>query len=418
MVIQPKRQPINLMLRFLGGVVLVLSFTLLIFFFIMRPPMGEFANMTLFLSITALISLLAGYSAYRFGWLNRSPRLRWTLISGYVLSTALTFVNVWVTARLMFINKHDLTLATILLVFAAGIAIALGFFLSHTVTDNIDALNRGASAIASGQLDTRVAVIGNDEMAELARAFNKMASQLEAVERKQRELDTLRRNLIAWAGHDLRTPLASVRAIVEALADGVVEDEATRTRYLRTAQRDIGALALLIDDLFEMAQIDAGGLTLDIQSYAMTDLISDTLESFSGMAAEKEITLDGAVQPGVDPVQCDARQISRVLTNLVGNALRHTPAGGRVFVRALPAEANVLVEVRDSGEGIPAEDLPHIFEQFYRAEKSRSRAGGGAGLGLAIAKGLVEAHGGEVHIRSVVGRGTSVAFSLPRVHDT
>ena len=417
MVIQPTRQPLNLLLRFLGGVILALSVTLLIFVFLMRPPVGEFANMTLFLSITALISLLAGYGAYRFGWLNRSPRLRWTLISGYVLSTVLTFVNVWVTARLMFINKHDLTLATILLVFAAGIAMALGFFLSSTVIDNIDALNRGAAAIAAGQLDTRVAVTGNDEMAELARAFNSMAAQLEAVERKQRELDTLRRNLIAWAGHDLRTPLASVRAIVEALADGVVEDDATRTRYLQTAQRDIGALALLIDDLFEMAQIDAGGLTLDIQANAMTDLISDTLESFSGLAAEKEIALDGAVQPGVDPVQCDARQISRVLTNLVGNALRHTPAGGHVFVRALPADGDVLVEIRDSGEGIPAEDLPHIFEQFYRAEKSRSRAGGGAGLGLAIAKGLVEAHGGEIRIRSVVGRGTSVAFSLPRTHD-
>ena len=125
MVIQPTRQPLNLLLRFLGGVILALAVTLLIFVFLMRPPVGEFANMTLFLSITALISLLAGYGAYRLGWLNRSPRLRWTLISGYVLSTVLTFVNVWVTARLMFINKHDLTLATILLVFAAGIAMAL-----------------------------------------------------------------------------------------------------------------------------------------------------------------------------------------------------------------------------------------------------------------------------------------------------
>ncbi|MEZ4611795.1 MAG: histidine kinase dimerization/phospho-acceptor domain-containing protein [Caldilineaceae bacterium] len=128
---------------------------------------------------------------------------------------------------------------------------------------------------------------GNDEMAELAR----LQQHGRKPERKQRKLDTLRRNLIAWAGHDLRTPLASVRAIVEALADGVVEDDATRTRYLQTAQRDIGALALLIDDLFEMAQIDAGGLTLDIQANAMTDLISDTLESFSGLAAEKEIAL-------------------------------------------------------------------------------------------------------------------------------
>jgi signal transduction histidine kinase len=413
MVIQPTRQPLILLLRFVAGIAMALAFTLLIFFLIMRPPSAEFRDMTIFLSITALASLIAGYVAYRWGWINRSPQIKWTLIAGYALSTVLTFVNVWVTARLMFINQHDLTLATILLIFAAGIAVSLGIFLSANLTDNINALNQGASMIAEGRFDTRVAVNGNDEMAELAHAFNAMATQLEEAEEKKREVDLLRRNLVAWAGHDLRTPLASVRAIIEALADHMVDDPATADRLLSTAKRDIGSLSMLIDDLFDMAQIDAGGIKLDQQPNQLSDLISDTLEGFSALALEKEVRLIGEVRPEVDPVVFDARQIGRVLTNLIGNAIRHTPVGGSVQVRAWAVDTRVAVEVRDSGEGIGAEDLPHVFEQFYRAEKSRSRATGGSGLGLAIAKGLVEAHGGQIYVASDLGKGTRFQFTLP-----
>ncbi|MCB0130277.1 MAG: hypothetical protein KDD78_05500, partial [Caldilineaceae bacterium] len=218
-------------------------------------------------------------------------------------------------------------------------------------------------------------------------------------------------------GHDLRTPLSSVRAIVEALADGVVEEPETVQRYLRTAQRDIGALSHLIDDLFEMAQIDAGGIRLERQSITLSDLISDTLESFSKLAAEKGVELGGYVAPNTDPVVCDARQIGRVLNNLIGNAVRYTPEGGSIFVQASRHGAEVKVVVEDSGDGIPPADLPHIFGQFYRAEKSRSRASGGAGLGLAIAKGLIEAHGGQIGVENV-NKGVAVSgarfyFTLP-----
>ncbi len=160
-----------------------------------------------------------------------------------------------------------------------------------------------------------------------------------------------------------------MRAIVEALADGVVDDPETTTRYLRTAKRDIGALAGLIDDLFDMAQMDAGGLRLERGYNAISDLISDTLESFGSQAGERGVTLSGLAAPGVDPVYCDARQISRVLANLVNNALRHTPEGGAVKLHAYPVRAGVVVEVTDTGEGIRPEDVPHIFEQFYRGEK-------------------------------------------------
>jgi signal transduction histidine kinase len=397
----------------LAGVALTLAIALWIFYLLMRPPMGDMGAMTSFLMITAVISVAAGYGAYRLGWINRSPRVSWTLLGSYALSSLLTFVNVWVTARLMFASQHDLTLATILLLFAGGIAMSLGYFFSAALTERIMTLNVAAQAIARGNLRTRVPVTGSDEMADLARTFNEMASQLEATARKQRELDTLKRDLVAWAGHDLRTPLASIRVMVEALADGVVQDSATVQRYLQTAQRDIRSLSQLIDDLFEMAQLDAGGLQLELCPNSLSDLVSDTLESFTAQAERQGIRLEGNCAPGVDPVIMDAQKIGRVLANLVGNALRHTPSGGSVSVSATTTPAGVQVLVSDTGEGIGADDLPRVFEQFYRGEKSRSRATGGAGLGLAIAKGIVEAHGGRIWAESQLGQGTHLIFTLP-----
>ena len=408
-----KRRSLTPHLRFLGGVALTLALALAIFFLLMNPPVRDLGLMAIFLAITAAISVVVGYGAYRLGWINHSPRISWVLLGGYALASVLTFLNVWVTARLMFASEHDLLLATVLLLFAAGIAMSVGYFLSVALTDRIVTLNRAALEIAQGDLSVRVPVTGNDEMASLAHTFNEMAAQLEAADRKQRELDTLRRNLIAWAGHDLRTPLASIQAIVEALADGVVEDPGTVNRYLHTAQREIRSLSLLIDDLFELAQLEAGGVPLELSPNSISDLISDTVESFSELADRQGVMLAGSVGTDVDPVIMDAQLIGRVLSNLLGNALRHTPARGTVQVRAYRTAENVAVEIQDTGEGIDAGDLPHIFERFYRGEKSRSRATGGAGLGLAIAKGIVEAHGGQIGAESAPGEGTCFSFFLP-----
>lgn len=403
---------LSLPLRYLLGIILILAISLLVFFLVMQPPAGDVGLMAGFLSITAVISALAGYGSYRMGWVHRSPTIRWTLLGGYALSSVLTFLNVWVTARLMFTNLHDLLLATVLLLFAGGIAMALGYFLSSALTDRIRGLDQAARTIASGNLDVRIPVQGRDEMAELAGTFNQMAAQLQATAQKKKELETLRRDLIAWAGHDLQTPLASIRAIVEALADGVVDDPETVQRYLHTALRDIQALSMLIDDLFQMSQIDAGGLQLDLEYNSLSDLISDTLESFSELALRKGVVLKGSVDAGIDPVYMDAQRIGRVLNNLIRNALRHTPEGGEVHLQALPADQGVLIEVSDTGEGIPADDIPHIFERFYRGERSRNRATGGAGLGLAIARGIVEAHHGTIYVESLPQQ-TRFYFTLP-----
>jgi signal transduction histidine kinase len=223
----------------------------------------------------------------------------------------------------------------------------------------------------------------------------------------------MRTDLIAWVSHDLQTPLASIRAILEALADGVVEKPEEVTRYLLTAQRDVRSLSILIDDLLEMAQLDAGGLPLDLADSSLADLISDTLESFSELAARQKISISGHSDPNVDPVRMDTMRIGRVLNNLLSNALWHTPSGGKIVLEAQRTPRGVEVSVSDSGEGIRKDDLPKVFDRFYRGEKSRSRTTGGSGLGLAISRGLIRAHGGDITVESVPGRGSRFTFTLP-----
>jgi signal transduction histidine kinase len=400
-------------LSYLLGIVLILAISLALFYALMQPAAGDLGLMVLLLFFTAVISALAGYAAYRLGWIERSPSLRLTLMGIYALASVLAFFNVWITARLMFASRHDLLLATVLLIFAGGIAMTLGNFLSSTLAERIHRLEVAANEVQHGDLTVQVDARGKDELASLAHTFNQMAARLNDAAQKQQEMEKLRRDLIAWAGHDLQTPLASVRAILEALADGVVDDPETIQRYFRTAQRDIQQLSLLIDDMFQMSQLDAGGLPLDREPASLSDLISDTLESFSELASRQGVLLEGSVAAGIDPVFMDVRRIGRVLNNLVANALRHTPAGGKVSVMASLISEAVRVEVSDSGEGISGEDQPHIFERFYRGEKSRSRLTGGAGLGLAIAKGIVEAHNGQIGVENKSEGGACFYFILP-----
>jgi signal transduction histidine kinase len=403
----------SLPIRFAVGVIVIVALSLVLFNTLMRPASTDLGLMALFLSVTAVASILAGYGAYRLGWMNRSPALSWTLLGGYALSSLLTFLNVWITANLMFTDEHDLMLATVLLAYASGIAMALGYFFANTLTQRIRQLELAAMAIARGDLKTRTRVQGQDEIAALGETFNQMAERLQTVDEQQRQLDHLRRDLIAWVSHDLQTPLASIRAIIEALADEMIEDPQTQQRYLRTAQREIAALSILIDDLFQMAQLDAGGLPLECEYNALSDLVSDTLETFSEMADRQEVQLEGSVADGVDPVWMDGPRIGRVLNNLVGNALRHVQPGGKVTVSARLVTEGIQIEVIDDGPGIASEDLPNIFERFYRGEKSRNRATGGAGLGLAIARGIVEAHKGQIGVESSPNQNTRFFFTLP-----
>jgi signal transduction histidine kinase len=417
--------PTRRLWTYLAGILAALTLTVALVVAVMRPPLNDLMSLALLFAITGGGSAVIGFLSHQLGWWRRFRSVSQTLTVGYIVAAGLTLLNVLLTARMMFINAHDLTLAGLLLLFAGGISVSFGYFLSTSITLALAEVARAAERLSEGEFSARAQVAGRDEVAELARAFNTMAARLEQADADERALDAARRDLVAWASHDLRTPLASLRAMLDALADGVVSDPESVARYLQQSQSEISRMSALIDDLFELAQMDAGNLVLRGEASSLSDLISDTLEGFSARALARQVQLTGSVDPRIDPVWMAPDKISRVLRNLVENAIRHTPPGGQIEVRAEPgsgdAGAKVAVKVRDTGEGIPLADLPRVFDRFYRGDAARTRGqagegrlSGGAGLGLAIAKGLVEAHGGQISIESTLGKGTTVEFTLPR----
>ena len=318
----------------------------------------------------------------------------------------------------MFISGHDLALLLTMLTFAAALSAGFGLLYAMPLSSRIERVRAGTARIAGGELGSEVEVEGHDEVAGLAGDFNRMAHALERAAQREREMEKARRDLVAAVSHDLRTPLAATRALIEALADGVAADPEVESRYLSSASRELEHLSRLVDDLFELARIDAGVLELILEEASLHDMISDTISSFQPQADQHGVHLLGEVSGDVDPVLANPPRLQRVLHNLVSNALRHTPEEGTITVRAKPEGDVVRVEVSDTGEGIAAEDLPRVFERSFRDERSRTRPGRdgtpSAGLGLAIARGLVEAHGGAMEVESAPGRGARFRFTLER----
>lgn len=371
----------------------------------------------LLLSVGGGGGLIAGLALYPLQRGNLVG-VRGQLIGVSLIGSLLLVSMMLVGAREMFISAHDLSMLLTMLVFAALLAVGLSLLWATPLARRIERVRAGTAQLARGQLDTVLNVNGHDEIAQLSDDFNQMAAALRKAATHERELEQARRDLIAAVSHDLRTPLAAVRALIEAVADGVAANPETEARYLRSAQGEIAHLSQLVDDLFELAQIDAGLLRLNLEQASLHDLISDTLSSLQPQAERQGVQLVGEVADGVDPVLMSPPKLQRVLHNLIGNALRHTPSDGTILLRALPDGAFVRVEVADTGEGIPLEDLPHVFDRAFRGERSRTRQGvegsAGAGLGLTIARGLVEAHGGTIQVESRRGAGTRFCFTLQR----
>jgi len=364
-----------------------------------------------FLLFSGGISIAVGWFAIRYTRLKHVGLRRTIMVIG-ALGPLFMILNVAFTARLMFISTHDLRLLILLLLFAVIPGLTVASLLSARIDHAVAALNAGAITMATGDLSTRVRSDDIAELQALATSFNSMATRLEALAAVRDEAEQVRRDLIAAVSHDLRTPLASLRALAEALHDGVVDDPEGVQRYLGLMVTETERLSGLIDDLFELARIESGTLRLDRAPLMVQDLLSEALERMSAQAALKELRLLGAVEGEPPPVLIDAQQVMRAFLNLVQNAIQHTPAGGEIALGACQARGMVTVEVRDTGSGIAAGDLPRIFERFYRGDPARSRDAG-AGLGLAIARGIVEAHGGSIWAESAPGGGTSIRFTLP-----
>jgi signal transduction histidine kinase len=283
------------------------------------------------------------------------------------------------------------------------ISLVLTFFLSGRISSPVATLASAARQLGRGDLSLRIQFRGKGEVKELAQAFNSMADDLEHAEQ-------LRRNLIADVAHELRTPLSNIQGYLEAIRDRVMKPNRPTILSLN---EEAALLSRLVDELQELSLVEAGELKLVYQTEDIAKLIEQTVVSWQPRVAAKEISLSLDLPDNLPQVSIDWQRISQVLHNLLENAVTHTPKRGAINVAATTQDDKIEVRVSDTGEGIPSEDLPNIFERFYRVDKSRARATGGSGLGLTIAKRLVEAHGGKIAVESELGKGSSFSFTIP-----
>jgi signal transduction histidine kinase len=324
----------------------------------------------------------------------------------------------YAASRAMFISEHDLTALVVVLVAAGSVAIAIGLVLGARIGAVSQTLVATAREIGEGGTGASVAV-GPHAPTELARLATELAAthaRLDEARDRQQLLETSRRELVAWVSHDLRTPLAGMRAIVEALEDGVVDDRATVERYLATLHEEVERLATLVDDLFELSRTQAGAMRLHFERVSLGDLVSDVLAASATIAAARGVTLEGRVVGPPAELEVSSPEVLRALRNLLDNAIRHTPDDGSIVVEAgIDATQSdwAYVVVQDQGGGIPDEDLPHIFDAGFQRERART-PGTGTGLGLVIAKGFVEAHRGELRVQNQNG-GACFTMRLPRL---
>lgn len=411
--LNPQRAPF---IFILSSSVVALGLALAIIVAIMNPPLSDIQLLVMFMGGTAGVTLGIAYLFQRLNIIARFPSLSWIIPVTIILSATLIVFNVWVTARLMFISDHDFYLTTALLIFASLIATGFGVSITTHLTQRIMYLTSAAQNLAMGQFDIRLEVQGSDEIAQLAQTFNWMTESLAKIDEQKRMIDQTRRDLIAWVSHDLRTPLAAMRAMLEAVDDGVVDDAETHDRYIKNCLNEITHLSHLINDLFELAQIDTGQLVLKREMINLPILVADTISSLKPHAAQNGIALQAKIIDTVSQVSVDSLKIQQVLHNLIDNAIRYTSQGDTVTVEIKPAQYDVLVSVHNPGKCIDPAHLPYIFESFYRVEKSRKPdqdGRRGTGLGLTIAKRFVEAHQGRIWVESDAQHGTTFSFSLP-----
>ncbi len=282
-------------------------------------------------------------------------------------------------------------------------AVALTFVLSRRISTPVQSLAIAARRLGEGNLSQRAQISDKGEMGELAQAFNSMACALE-------HADRLRRNLVADTAHELRSPIYNIRGYVEAIQDGVVEPDA---KTISSINEEVILLCHLVDDLRELSLVESGKLQLSYQTENVAEMVHHILVTMQPKAEAKEISLTVYMPDELPPARADFQRIIQVLHNLLDNAITHTPKGGTVTITARQLNGCVEISVTDNGEGIPTDDLPHIFERFYRVDKSRTRATGGSGLGLTIAKYLVEEHGGKIWVESRLGQGSTFYFTVP-----
>ncbi len=344
------------------------------------------------------ITLAAGLAA-TLG-LRLLPTVRLQLGGLALLAVLLPLLVVMLSGWVMFHMGDDVKILAVA-AGAASAAVGAALVLGSSIARRIERLGAASAQLAAGELQTRAPEDGPRELAELGRSFNEMAANLES-------LFDARRELVAAASHDLRTPIASITAMLEAIEDGLADV----SEYLTPLQEQARRLASLVEDLFELARIDAGALAYELQVVELAPIVESCLRGFEAEARAQGVRLEQRIEP-TPPARCAPEQVERVLLNLLTNALRHTPSDGTVAVVVADADDAVRVTVEDDGEGISPDTARRMFDRFWRSDSARDGVAGGAGLGLAIARGLVEAQGGRMWAEPGEPRGARVSFTLP-----
>jgi signal transduction histidine kinase len=346
-------------------------------------------------------------------------RLRHRSLRASLLALCLTTVAAVIaasvgTAHAMFLSDHDFGVLILVSVVVAVLMAGVSGLLAHSLSEGSRLLTAQSRAIGDVATLGRSAPPGHRtpvsaELAGVSRELDAARGRLAESREREVALESSRRELVAWVSHDLRSPLAGIRAMAEALEDGVAEDPA---RYHRQIRMDVDRLAGMVDDLFELAVIQAGALKLSLDRISLVDLVSDTLAGAHALARERGVDLRGHAPTDV-AVHADGRELSRLMNNLVVNAIRHTPSDGAVEIHLGARDGRATIAVTDSCGGIPEEDLPRVFDVAWRGTHARTPSpDGGAGLGLAIVRGIVEAHAGEITVANTA-RGCCFEFSLP-----
>jgi signal transduction histidine kinase len=319
------------------------------------------------------------------------------------------------TAHAMFLSHHDYGVLLIVSAVVAVLMAGVSALYARMLVASSRALTAEARAIGDETLDharharNRTVPPGGAELVELSRELDAARVRLAESRAREAALEASRRELVAWVSHDLRTPLAGIRAMAEALEDGVADDE---DRYRKQIRMEVDRLAGMVDDLFELSVINAGALRLSLDRISLPDLVSDTLAGADALARERGVALRGHAEANV-AVRADGRELSRLMSNLVVNAIRHTPSDGTVEIHLSADAERAIIAVTDGCGGIPEEDLPRVFDMAWRGTNARTPGpDGGAGLGLAIVRGIVEAHAGQITVANIAG-GCRFEVTLP-----
>ncbi|MFC8507294.1 sensor histidine kinase [Streptomyces sp. NPDC057411] len=336
---------------------------------------------------------------------HRSVAVSLTVVAAVTVTAMLA--GTLAVAQAMFLSAHDLWVVTVVVAMAALVSLGTALVLGRWVVARSRALARAARDFGDGGRFAAPDGAATAELAALGRELAATSAKLDASRKRERSLEASRRELVAWISHDLRTPLAGLRAMAEALEDGVADEPA---RYHRQIRTEVERLTTMVTDLFELSRIHAGALTLSPSRMSVYDLVGDALSGADPLAREHGVRLVGEQVPAV-PVEVDGKEMTRVLANLLVNAIRHTPADGTVAVAAERREDAVVLSVTDGCGGIPDKDLTRVFDTGWRGTEARTPPAG-AGLGLAIVRGIVEAHAGRAEVRNVPG-GCRFEVTLP-----